>query len=81
MNVTVGAPPAEGDEAVVFLNVRGTDLPSVFGLNQGVFRVTVDNPDQAADGKCPGDVAQRRAGGRGPRRFVAQAAAVGNVRR
>jgi hypothetical protein len=44
MNVTVGAPHfAEGDEAVVFLNVRGTDLPYVFGLNQGVFRVTVDN--------------------------------------
>jgi hypothetical protein len=43
MNITVGAPQfTEGDEAVVFLNVRGTDLPFVFGLNQGVFRVTVD---------------------------------------
>ena len=44
MNVTVGAPHfTEGDEAVVFLNVRGTDLPYVFGLNQGVFRVTLDS--------------------------------------
>lgn len=44
MNVTVGAPQfTAGDEAVVFLNVRGTDLPFVFGLNQGVFRVTLDS--------------------------------------
>jgi hypothetical protein len=42
-NVMVGAPIFEtGDEAVVFLNVRGGDPPSVFGLNQGVFRVRVD---------------------------------------
>lgn len=41
--VLVGAPVfEEGDEAVVFLNVRGTDHPTVFGLNQGVFRVRVD---------------------------------------
>jgi hypothetical protein len=43
MNVTVGAPHfTEGDEAIVFLNVRGAEVPFVFGLNQGVFRVTLD---------------------------------------
>ena len=43
MNVFVGAPHfVEGDEAIVFLNERDGDLPSVFGLNQGVFRVTLD---------------------------------------
>ena len=43
MNITVGAPQFNaGDEAVVFLNTRGEDLPIVFGLNQGVFRVTLD---------------------------------------
>lgn len=42
-NVTVGAPVfAAGEEAVVFLTVRDGDLPVVFGLNQGVFRVRVD---------------------------------------
>jgi hypothetical protein len=43
-NVLVGAPQfTEGEEAVVFLNVRGSDLPFVFGLNQGVFRVRIDD--------------------------------------
>lgn len=43
-SVLVGAPQfAEGEEAVVFLNVRGRDLPFVFGLNQGVFRVRLDD--------------------------------------
>jgi hypothetical protein len=42
-NVTVGAPEfVAGEEAVVFLNVRGADRPFVFGLNQGVFRVRLD---------------------------------------
>jgi hypothetical protein len=42
-NVTVGAPEfTAGEEAVVFLNVRGSDRPFVFGLNQGVFRVRLD---------------------------------------
>jgi hypothetical protein len=41
--IMVGAPAfTPGDEAVVFLTVRGADRPSVFGLNQGVFRVRVD---------------------------------------
>jgi hypothetical protein len=43
-NVMVGAPQfVAGEEAVVFLNVRGSDHPFVFGLNQGVFRVRLDD--------------------------------------
>ena len=42
-NVLVGAPIFEaGDEAVVFLKRQGDGLPSIFGLNQGVFRVRFD---------------------------------------
>lgn len=42
-SVTVGAPEFQtGDEAVLFLRGRGPAVPSVFGLNQGVFRVRVD---------------------------------------
>ena len=41
--IMIGAPAfTPGDEAVVFLTVRGGDRPAVFGLNQGVFRVRVD---------------------------------------
>jgi hypothetical protein len=41
-SVFVGAPIfARGDEAVLFLK-NGDDLPDVFGVNQGVFRVRVD---------------------------------------
>ena len=43
MNVTVGAPRFDvGDEAVFFLTTRGGDLPAIFGLNQGVFRVSTE---------------------------------------
>ena len=43
MNVTVGAPSFNvGDEAVFFLTTRGRDLPAIFGLNQGVFRVSME---------------------------------------
>ena len=43
-SVVVGAPVfAAGDEAVLFLKARGDDLPDVFGLNQGVFRVRIDS--------------------------------------
>ena len=43
MNVTVGAPNfTVGDEAVFFLNTRGGGLPAIFGLNQGVFRVSME---------------------------------------
>jgi hypothetical protein len=42
-NVLVGAPQfSSGDEAVLFLTSRGREFPSVFGLNQGVFRVSLD---------------------------------------
>jgi hypothetical protein len=38
--VMVGAPVfTRGDEAVLFLSSEGGGAPSVFGLNQGVFRV------------------------------------------
>jgi hypothetical protein len=41
--VLVGAPQfTVGEEAVVFLNVQDGQRPYVFGLNQGVFRVRLD---------------------------------------
>ena len=41
--VLVGAPEfVEGDEVVVFLSGRPPALPSIFGLSQGVYRVTRD---------------------------------------
>jgi hypothetical protein len=41
--VLVGAPEfAEGDEMVVFLQGRPPAMPSVFGLNQGLYRVARD---------------------------------------
>ena len=41
--VLVGAPEfVEGDEVVVFLQGRPPALPSVFGLNQGLYRVARD---------------------------------------
>jgi hypothetical protein len=43
-SVFVGAPIfARGDEAVLFLKPNDDELPAVFGLNQGVFRVRVDS--------------------------------------
>lgn len=43
MNVTIGAPTfGVGDEAVFFLNTKDRDMPAIFGLNQGVFRVATD---------------------------------------
>ena len=42
-SVVVGAPVfAAGDEAVLFLKTREDQLPDIFGLNQGVFRVAID---------------------------------------
>jgi hypothetical protein len=42
-SVTVGAPEFKaGDEVVLFLKAQGPSVPKVFGLNQGVFRVQVD---------------------------------------
>lgn len=41
--VLVGAPEfVEGDEVVVFLQGRPPAMPSVFGLNQGLYRVARD---------------------------------------
>jgi hypothetical protein len=46
MNVTVGAPAfTAGDEAVFFLTTRGREL-AIFGLNQGVFRVSTERASQ-----------------------------------
>ena len=43
-NVLVGAPVFRtGDEAVLFLTQGTSDLPFVFGLNQGVFRIRQDS--------------------------------------
>ena len=42
-SVVVGAPNfVRGEEAVLFLKTHGDELPDVFGVNQGVFRVRVD---------------------------------------
>jgi hypothetical protein len=42
-SVFVGAPVfTRGEEAVLFLKNREGDVPDVFGLSQGVFRVRVD---------------------------------------
>lgn len=42
-SVTVGAPEFRtGEEVVLFLKSIGPSVPQVFGLNQGVFRVRVD---------------------------------------
>lgn len=39
--IVVGAPRFEaGDEVVLFLTVRGPTIPYVFGLSQGVYRVS-----------------------------------------
>jgi hypothetical protein len=43
-SVVVGAPDfVRGEEAVLFLKTRGDELPDVFGLNQGVFRIRIDS--------------------------------------
>jgi len=46
-SITVGAPEFRpGEEAVLFLRGGAPAIPSVFGLNQGVFRVRVDSRGQ-----------------------------------
>ena len=61
MNVTVGAPSFNvGDEAVFFLTTRGRDLPAIFGLNQGVFRVSVEGAQPAPSRDAAADVARKR---------------------
>ena len=74
-SVMVGAPVFQrGDEAVLFLKSDGTDLPIVFGLNQGVFRVRIDPstgrrmvvpPPLMASGDTP-EVVRRGAANRRP---------------
>jgi hypothetical protein len=83
-SVTVGAPEFRaGDEVVLFLKAQGPSVPQVFGLNQGVFRVRVDErtgqrlvtqPIVTARGDAPEPVV-RGARTRGPLaldRFAAQ---------
>jgi hypothetical protein len=42
-SVVVGAPVfARGEEAILFLKHRGDELPDIFGLNQGVYRIRLD---------------------------------------
>ena len=42
-SVMVGAPEFNaGDEVVLFLKAQGPAVPRIFGLNQGVFRVSVN---------------------------------------
>jgi hypothetical protein len=43
-HVLVGAPVFKpGEEAFLFLKTSGSPLPYVFGLNQGVFRISADD--------------------------------------
>lgn len=43
-SVFVGAPVfARGEEAILFLKSRSGDVPDVFGVNQGVYRIRVDS--------------------------------------
>jgi len=42
-NVMVGAPDLQpGDEAFFFLSANGPEVPHIFGLNQGLYRVRVN---------------------------------------
>lgn len=71
--ILVGAPEfEEGDEVVVFLRGSAPMLPSVFGLNQGVYRVS-RNADRALVTPVPvvgGSVAARIVRGDPARRPV-----------
>ena len=43
-NIVVGAPRfTAGERVIVFLGARGPSIPFVLGLNQGLFRVVLDN--------------------------------------
>ena len=42
-----------GDEAFLFLKSQGAAMPYVFGLNQGVFRVGVDQQRRAQSDDSP----------------------------
>jgi hypothetical protein len=85
-SVTVGAPEfTVGEEAVLFLTARGPAMAQVFGLNQGVFRIRVDErtgrrtvlpPALVATGETP--AALKR--GAPERRAVGLEAFAGQVR-
>jgi hypothetical protein len=63
--IVVGAPQFErGDEVVLFLSARGPSFPFVFGLSQGVYRVS------RASGRAIGTPAAIGAQGIGPERVV-----------
>jgi hypothetical protein len=52
--IVVGAPEfAAGDEVIVFLQGRGPAIPSLFGLSQGVYRVTHDAASRAIVSRPP----------------------------
>jgi hypothetical protein len=64
-SVTVGAPIfAVGDHVVVFLTVRGPQVPDIVGLNQGLYRVARANnawsvvPQPFAPGSPAGPIAR-----------------------
>ena len=59
--VLVGAPEfAEGDEVVVFLQGRAPALPTLFGLSQGVYRVTRDASARSVVAPPPAAAANQR---------------------
>ena len=74
-SVTVGAPEFRtGEEVILFLKAQGPSVPQIFGLNQGVFRVRVDErsgrrlvtqPVVMATGDAP-EAVRRGAPGRTP---------------
>jgi hypothetical protein len=59
--IVVGAPEfAEGDEVVVFLQGRAPAMPSIFGLSQGVYRVTHDGRGEALVSRPPINASEAR---------------------
>jgi hypothetical protein len=52
--IFVGAPEfASGDEVIVFLQGRAPQMPSIFGLSQGVYRVSHDGSSRAFVSRSP----------------------------
>jgi hypothetical protein len=85
-SVTIGAPEFRpGEEAILFLTARGPSVAQVFGLNQGVFRIRVDERTGRRTVVSPalvgtGDAAERVKRGAPERRPVALDAFTGQVR-
>ena len=89
-SVVVGAPQfVQGEEAVIFLKTHGDDLPDVFGLNQGVFRIRIDTVTgqrvvvppvmKAAESRVDAQPIVRGAGDRKPLTFESFGARVREV--